>query len=382
MRPLTLTMAGFGPYAGCQSLDFSRLGTGGLYLITGDTGAGKTTIFDAITFALFGEASGDSRTAAMLRSKYARPEDPTYVELTFDYGGKSYTVRRSPEYERPLLRGAGTRKQPADAQLTLPDGDVVTAVREVNRRIHQIIGLSREQFAQVAMISQGDFCKLLQADTTERQKIFRDIFKTERYVQLQEALKAEASQLERQRSQATQSLKQYMDGIVCGTDSLWADQVARVHDTGLPVAEARKLLGDLLAEDTALQQRLTEQALGLDQQLETVVAQLTQALAEQKMRAELTQQQGMLTQAQTALDQAEQRLANAQAASPEQEALTRQIAAITVLLPTYDELQEKQTALSRTRRDLDAAAAAQRAAETRSQTLSGELEALKNEIFV
>ena len=100
MRPIKLTIAGFGPYAGTQTLDFEKLGGSGLYLITGDTGAGKTTIFDAITFALFGEASGDNREANMLRSKYAALEDPTYVELTFRYGDTDYTVRRSPEYDR------------------------------------------------------------------------------------------------------------------------------------------------------------------------------------------------------------------------------------------------------------------------------------------
>ena len=117
MRPLKLTIAGFGPYAGVQELDFESLGASGLYLITGDTGAGKTTIFDAITFALFGEASGDSRDASMLRSKYAKPADPTYVELTFSYGGRNYTVRRNPKYERPKLRGTGTTSKNAGAEL-------------------------------------------------------------------------------------------------------------------------------------------------------------------------------------------------------------------------------------------------------------------------
>ena len=171
MRPLKLTICGFGPYAGVQELNFEALGTGGLYLITGDTGAGKTTIFDAITFALFGEASGDSRTASMLRSQYARPEDPTFVELTFSYAGKTYTVRRNPEYERAKSRGTGTTRQASDAQLILPDGTPVTRQKDVDKAIREIIGLTREQFAQVAMISQGEFRKLLQADTRERQNL-------------------------------------------------------------------------------------------------------------------------------------------------------------------------------------------------------------------
>ena len=135
MRPLKLTIAGFGPYAGVQELDFETLGTSGLYLITGDTGAGKTTIIDAITFALFGEASGDNREPGMLRSKYAKAEDPTYVELTCAYGGKEYTVRRNPEYERAKTRGTGFTKQIAEAQLTYPDGRIVSKQREVDKAI-------------------------------------------------------------------------------------------------------------------------------------------------------------------------------------------------------------------------------------------------------
>jgi exonuclease SbcC len=195
MRPLKLTISGFGPYAGTQELDFTAFGTGGLYLITGDAGAGKTTIFDAITFALFGEASGNNREPGMLRSKYAKPEDPTGVELTFSYDGKEYTVKRSPEYERTKTRGTGFTKQLPEAQLTYPDGRIVTKQREVDKAIGEIIGLTREQFSQVSMISQGDFRKLLQADTKERQRIFRDIFGTGYYVTLQNCLKEEANDL-------------------------------------------------------------------------------------------------------------------------------------------------------------------------------------------
>ena len=161
MRPLTLTMSAFGPYAGTQELDFTKLGSSGLYLITGDTGAGKTTVFDAITYALFGQASGENRKANMLRSTYAKADTETSVKLTFAYNGKEYTVERKPEFERKKVRGSGTIKQGATAELILPDGDTISSVTDVNDAIHDIIGLTREQFSQISMIAQGDFLKLL-----------------------------------------------------------------------------------------------------------------------------------------------------------------------------------------------------------------------------
>lgn len=198
MRPLNLTMSAFGPYAGRTTVDFSVLGTSGLYLITGDTGAGKTTIFDAITYALYGEASGESRESSMLRSKYAAPETPTFVELTFLNGGKTYTVRRNPEYTRPKTRGTGTTVQKADAELTMPDGRIITKARDVTAAVTDIVGVDREQFARIAMIAQGEFRKLLLAQTDERKAIFRQIFHTGQYQALQNRLKEEAAALDRQ----------------------------------------------------------------------------------------------------------------------------------------------------------------------------------------
>lgn len=192
MRPTKLTLSAFGPYAGETAVDLSCLGSSGLYLITGDTGAGKTTLFDAITFALYGEASGAAREADMLRSKYAAPSTPTFVELEFLYRGKQYTVRRNPEYERPKVRGEGMVLERADATLTFSDGRApVTKAREVTRAIVALTGLDRSQFSQVAMIAQGAFLKLLHAKTEERSKIFRDLFGTGRYQTLQEQLRAE-----------------------------------------------------------------------------------------------------------------------------------------------------------------------------------------------
>lgn len=170
MRPITLTISAFGPYAGKTILDMEKLGKNGIYLITGDTGAGKTTIFDAITFALYGEASGNNREPAMLRSKYAEAEVPTEVVLSFECSGKKYTIKRNPEYERPARRGDGLTKEKANVELTYPDGRVLTKQREVDNAVRDIMGIDRNQFSQIAMISQGDFLKLLLAPTEERKK--------------------------------------------------------------------------------------------------------------------------------------------------------------------------------------------------------------------
>ena len=156
MKPVSLTISAFGPYAGEQTIDFERLGSQGLFLITGDTGAGKTTIFDAITFALYGEASGDVRKADMFRSKYAKDDVKTFVRLTFEYANKRYTVERNPEYMRPKGRGTGMTTEKANAALEYPDDrEPVTKSREVTRAITELIGLDCRQFTQIAMIVPG-----------------------------------------------------------------------------------------------------------------------------------------------------------------------------------------------------------------------------------
>ena len=144
MRPIKLTVSAFGPYAGLTVLDLDKLGENGLYLITGTTGAGKTSIFDAITYALYGEPSGSVRDDSMLRSKYASPATDTFVELTFIYNGKIYTVRRNPEYERPKTRGEGMTKQLAKAELHYPDGRIVDkSKKEVTKAVTEIMGIDR-----------------------------------------------------------------------------------------------------------------------------------------------------------------------------------------------------------------------------------------------
>ena len=214
MRPEKLTISAFGPYADRTEIDFSRLGDSGLYLITGDTGAGKTTIFDAITFALYGQASGQVRDSAMFRSKYADTATETFVELVFSYQGKKYQVFRSPEYMAPKKRGTGLTLRKAEAQLIYPDErQPVTKARDVTRAIEELLGLDYEQFTQIAMIAQGDFQKLLFAGTVQRGEIFRQIFHTGIYQQVQLKLKDAARSRYKEYDEMRRSIAQYLDGV-------------------------------------------------------------------------------------------------------------------------------------------------------------------------
>ena len=214
MRPLKLTLSAFGPYASAVTLELERLGKGGLYLVTGDTGAGKTTLFDAITYALYDHSSGGVRDGTMLRSKYADPGTPTFVELEFEVRGLRYTVRRNPDYLRPKARGEGTTTEKADAVLTYPDGrPPVTRSKDVTAAVTALIGLDYDQFCQIAMIAQGQFTRLLNATTEERSKIFRKLFRTQRYQKLQDALQAENARLTAQRTAQNVQLDAVLSGI-------------------------------------------------------------------------------------------------------------------------------------------------------------------------
>ena len=379
MRPLKLTISGFGPYAGTQELDFSRLGTGGLYLITGDTGAGKTTIFDAITYALFGEASGDSRDASMLRSKYAAPDTPTYVELTFDYGGKSYQVRRSPEYTRAKTRGTGNTKQAATAELIYPNGNVVTKLKEVNTATRDIIGLTRAQFSQIAMISQGDFRKLLQAGTEERQKIFRDIFRTKFYDLLQSKLKENVLAVGREKDEISRSIGQYMRSVTCKEDSVYSPDVEKARAGQLPMAEFQKVLEAILEEDTSAEKKLDSDLDAVEKELDAVKEQLTKAEAYQKTKTELFGKQEQERALSTQLQEAKGAKDAAKDTEPQQRELTNRLAQWELLLPKYDDLNTLEAKLTTAKKDLADAMRKRETAQALQAQLNVEIQSLKEE---
>ena len=192
MRPVYLEIEAFGPYAGRETFELEKLGSRGLFLITGDTGAGKTSLFDAICYALYGEASGGLRDSAVLRSDYAPPGLRTSVLLRFEHNGLLYEALRGPAYEREKLRGGGTTRQPGFAELRPPEGRTVTGEKPVTKAVEELLGMDAGQFRTLSMLPQGEFMRFLNAKSDDRAAILRTLFSTGRLSRLQDVLKRRA----------------------------------------------------------------------------------------------------------------------------------------------------------------------------------------------
>lgn len=213
MRPIKLTISAFGPYADKQVIDFEELNGRNIFVISGKTGAGKTTIFDAISYALYGEASGESRETDSLRSHFADDDVETFVELEFELKGERYTVNRVPKQKKKKSRGEGFTEKSADATLTLPDGKVITKVTNVTNKLIEILGITRDQFRQIVMLPQGEFKKLLLADSLEREGIFRKIFNTYDFEKIQIDLKEKAISLSKNRNKSKDEMQTNLKNI-------------------------------------------------------------------------------------------------------------------------------------------------------------------------
>ena len=295
MKPEKLVISAFGPYADRTEIDFTKLGGQGIYLITGDTGAGKTTIFDAITFALYGEASGQVRDSAMFRSKYAAEEIETYVEFLFSWRGKSYQVIRNPEYLARKKRGTGYTVRKSDATLVYPDErQPVTKAKEVTRAVTELLGLDYRQFTQIAMIAQGDFQKLLLAGTAQRGEIFRQLFHTELYQSLQLKLKDAVKMQWNQYDELRRSISQYLNGIRYGQEAEeLTEKLEEMKKSGFDgrVVEGLELLLELTEREKEFLMQLEQKEKVLEESISESEKRLQKCMQKQELESSLRLQE-------------------------------------------------------------------------------------------
>lgn len=351
MRPLNLKISAFGPYAGCIDISMDDLGSQGLYLITGDTGAGKTTIFDAICFALYGEASGKNREASMFRSKYADPDMPTEVELTFLHSGKEYYVKRNPEYSRPKKNRTGWTKQAADAELRTPDGRVYTKVKDVTAAVEEILGINKEQFSQIAMLAQGDFLKLLLAETKQRQDIFRELFHTQLYQTLQYRLEDKRKEIYGKVEEGKRSVKQYILGIQVDKDDVLSLEVEKAQRGDMTVEDVVNLLDKLTDQDQTLKDRLDEELRKINDELEAVNKKIGAAQEIEKAKKEKADSEEKLKTEEPRLKGLTAEYNEAKAALKEKAALEKKATTIDAEIPDYDVVEKLRKEIEKLKKD-------------------------------
>lgn len=413
MKPIQLVLSAFGPYVERTVIDFSALGEEGLFLIAGDTGAGKTTIFDAISFALYGEASGgkEKRKSKSFHSDYVSDQTETYVELTFRHRGETWWIRRNLEYQRPAKKKKDgmetTTQQAADAQMRNEDtGEEILRKEDVNRRVRELLGLTQDQFAQTVMIAQGDFLKILTASSDDRKKLFRDLFHTNLYVDLQSRLQ-EKNRACADEQKALEQVILSAEGKIdpeaefaereillsyCGqiqhTDALCAllarlieQEKAAQEQARTQKKEAADQIGALIAAVTEGErvnrdfadweskrarlaaltagqgeidaQRAALAAARRAQQLETDEALMRRTRRDMDaQRAALSEAQAALEQAEKALPEAETRMKEEESRSGEIHALLAQAKQMEDCLPVLGEVERLKAALDTQKREL------------------------------
>lgn len=413
MKPIQLVLSAFGPYVERTVIDFSALGEEGLFLIAGDTGAGKTTIFDAISFALYGEASGgkEKRKSKSFHSDYVSDQTETYVELTFRHRGETWWIRRNLEYQRPAKKKKDgmetTTRQAADAQMRNEDtGEEILRMDDVNRRVRELLGLTQDQFTQTVMIAQGDFLKILTASSDDRKKLFRDLFHTNLYVDLQSRLQ-EKNRACADEQKALEQVILSAEGKIdpeaefaereillsyCGqiqhTDALCAllarlieQEKAAQEQARAQKKEAADQIGALIAAVTEGErvnrdfadweskrarlaaltagqgeidaQRAALAAARRAQQLETDEALMRRTRRDMDaQRAALSEAQAALEQAEKALPETETRMKEAESRSGEIHALLAQAKQMEDCLPVLGEVERLKAALDTQKREL------------------------------
>jgi len=352
MKPIKLIISAFGPFAGEAEVDFTRFERDGLFLLSGETGAGKTTVFDAISFALFGEVSGATRGTDFLRSDFAKPERPTYVELEFEHNSETYRIRRSPVYMRPKARGEGETAVPATVEFHTPGRPApLTRTREADAAVVELLSVQYEQFKQIMMIAQGEFLKLITAESKERTDIMRRVFGTEVFFTLQTRLLKAAGELKVEKERVY-------------------DAVARLENSFVTDVD----VSDERLETLAKQRR--EVKTGLD----ALLIKIEQASLLNTTLRKLSGDRVKLAEAGEAERIATEELDKAASDEPRRERLKRGIAEIEAALPKYREYTAKTKALAAKAGELSGSRKNRERLALKLESYAGELEALKAEI--
>ncbi len=386
MKPITLTMSAFGPYAGVETVDFTGLAEG-IFLITGPTGAGKTTIFDGIKLALYGDASGSSRQAKTMRSDHAAPDAETYVELIFDYQGERYRAWQRPAQTRQKKRGEGTTEMPADACLEnlTQNRTVAQKVREVAEAVESLIGITAEQFSQIVMIAQGEFAEVLNADTKNRIEIFRRIFGTEVYERVQSNLKSQASLLAESLQDAKRDITSAIGRIRVVQASGQYERFSALRmmpDQSTYAEHYLQILADLIAEDTSAKENAEEQSAALAARISVLDEKLGRASLLAEAQKKLTAAQKWVTEHADSIAQAQ---VHFETLSDEAHSSMRtrravQINELTASLPRYDEYDRQVAEHAALKARIDTLAKNKQEAQGALNALKKELETLTSEL--
>ena len=347
MRPIKLLMTGFESYKEKTEIDFEKLGTKGLYLITGDTGAGKTTIFDAVTFVLYGSPSGSDRSVEMLRSHFADINTPTEVELDFEANGKRYHVRRNPEYERKALRGEGTTKATANALLEFrsENREPVSGISRVTAEIERILNLKKDQFCRIAMIAQGSFQKLLLSKKEEKQQIFRELFHTEHYQKLQDTLKADRSQAENDVRTLTLRLREALNRIEVQEQDEKAAEINRIRALSFIEDDDLRTLQAFVAEDEKLLAEVIEQTGRVEAQLERINSGLQTGERRKKIQDDIARAEQHIAEKKREFARLNEVLAQAKEAAEKLPELEKQRTLLEASLKAYEEVAAEEKTL-------------------------------------
>lgn len=353
MRPTKLTMNAFGPYGGTEVLDLTTFGETGIYLITGPTGSGKTSIFDAICFALYGCLSSKTREAALFQSDHREDERETSVELEFEIRGEPYTVRRKYKRRKERATGEYVFDSTQEVELVMPDGSAISGPKQVNPLIKELIGLDFDQFTKIVMLSQGEFKRFLEASSADRSKIFSSIFDTSMYRRITEVLKAERDSLKHAMEEQDHQLMALLRSAdVPNDDPAAARFAAELARGALGASDALEVLAGLIEADREREGDLRKQRTKIENEIKQVSEKVGRAKQRERAAAELEKARALREREESALPGFEEAVREQEALVPERNRLFSEKVIIEDGLSAYEDLENERTRLGKARAEL------------------------------